>query len=156
MKNISNIKLFVCDFDGIFTDGKLTVFSDGKTCKKIDYKDIMAISNILKKDIIFAIISGEKSSAIDVLKEKFPKIKTFQNERKKLQILQSLLEKYDINPENVVYMGDDINDIDCLSIVGYPITVPDAHDKVKNVKNIHITLKSGGNGAVREVADLIL
>mgnify|MGYP006347661455 CR=1 FL=1 len=59
-----NIKLFICDFDGIFTDGKLTVYSDGKTSKVIDYKDIMAIANLLKKNIKFAIISGEKSSAM--------------------------------------------------------------------------------------------
>ena len=63
-----NIKLFICDFDGIFTDGKLTVYSDGKTSKVIDYKDIMAIANLLKRNIKFAIISGEKSSAIDILK----------------------------------------------------------------------------------------
>ena len=77
-----NIKLVVSDFDGIFTDGKLEIFSDGKTSKKIDYKDIMGIAIILKKGINFAIISGEKSFAIDILKEKFPNIDVFQNERK--------------------------------------------------------------------------
>ena len=78
-----NIKLIVSDFDGIFTDGMLEVFSDGRTSKKISYRDIMAISVILKKGIKFAILSGEKSSAIDIIKEKFPQIDSFQNERNK-------------------------------------------------------------------------
>jgi 3-deoxy-D-manno-octulosonate 8-phosphate phosphatase (KDO 8-P phosphatase) len=150
------IKLFVCDFDGIFTDGKLVVYSDGRTSKTIDYRDIMAIANLLKNDIKFAIISGEKSVAIDILKEKFPSIDVFQNERKKIDILKKLSEKYAINNENILYMGDDINDIACLSIVGYPVTVINAHDKVKELPNIYITKNHGGSGAVREVTDCIL
>ena len=160
MKNLKlnkeNIKIFICDFDGIFTDGKLTVYSDGKTSKNIDYKDIMAIANLLKNDIKFAIISGEKSYAIDILKEKFPAIDTFQNERNKIQVLKSLLEQYNIKPENTLYMGDDINDIACLNFVSYPITVQDAHQKVKCIENIFVTSNKGGCGAVREVVDSIL
>lgn len=154
--NKENIKMFVCDFDGIFTDGKLTVYSDGKTSKNIDYKDIMAIANLLKQGIKFVIISGEKSKAIDILKEKFSSIDIFQNERNKIQVLKSLLEKYNLKPENTVYMGDDINDIECLNYVLCPVTVENAHIKVKNVRNIYITHNKGGQGAVREVADYLI
>lgn len=150
-----NIKLIVSDFDGIFTDGKLEVFSDGKTSKKIDYKDIMGIAIILKKGINFAIISGEKSPAIDILKEKFPQIDTFQNERNKINVLNSLIEKYNISPDNVIYLGDDINDIKCLELAKYSVTVPEAHATVKNLNNIYVTKSSCGNGAFREVTDLI-
>ncbi len=150
------IKIVVSDFDGIFTDGKLTVYSDGRTSKVIDYKDIMAIANILKKGIKFAIISGEISAAIDEVKKKFPMIDTFQNERKKINVLISLLEKYDLKPENAMYLGDDINDIECLKLVKYPVTVSNAHDEVKRIENIYITSNSGGNGAFREITDYIL
>lgn len=151
-----NIELIVSDFDGIFTDGKLEVFSDGRTSKKIDYKDIMGIAIIVKKGIKFAVISGEKSAAIDIIKEKFPCVDTFQNERNKIKVLKSLLEKYNTNPQNVIYLGDDINDIECLNYVGYPVSVPDAHKKVKEISGIHITNCNSGNGAFREVADSIL
>lgn len=151
-----NIELVVSDFDGIFTDGKLEVFSDGRTSKKIDYKDIMGIAIIVKKGIKFAVISGEKSVAIDIIKEKFSMVDTFQNERNKIKVLKDLLEKYNINKENVIYLGDDINDIECLNYVGYPVTVSDAHQKVKEVEDIYITQKSGGNGAFREIVDSIL
>ncbi len=151
-----NIKLFVSDFDGIFTDGMLEVFSDGRTSKKISYRDIMAISIILKKGIKFAILSGEKSCAIDIIKEKFPVIDSFQNERNKINILKSLMEKYNISTENVLYIGDDINDIDCLKIAGFPFTASDAHPNVKNLENINITNAKGGHGVIREIADSIL
>ena len=154
--NFKNIKLVVSDFDGIFTDGKLQIFSDGRTSKIIDYKDIMAISIILKKNVNFAVLSGETSSAIDILKNKFPIIDTFQNERNKINILKSLIKKYNTSPENTVYIGDDINDIECLEYVKYPVTVPNAHYKVKIIKNIIVTNNSGGSGAVREIADLLL
>lgn len=151
-----DIKIFISDFDGIFTDGRLTVYSDGSTSKVISYKDIMAVANLLKRGIGFAIISGEKSRAIDILKEKFPSIDVFQNERNKIQILKSLLKKYNLTPENTIYMGDDINDIDCLNYVKFPVTVNDAHEDVKKIPNIFITKNNGGCTAVREIADLIL
>ena len=151
-----DIKMLVCDFDGIFTDGKLTIYSDGKTSKTIDYKDIMAIANLIKRNIKFAIISGENSVAIDILQKKFPSIETFQNERNKIKILKDLLKKHNLLPENILYMGDDINDIDCLNYISFPVTVANAHSKVKNIKNIFITTNNGGQGAVREVVDFIL
>ena len=152
----NKIKMVVSDFDGVFTDGKLTIYSNGTTSKNIDYKDIMAIANILKQGIHFAIISGETSSAIDVLKSKFPQIDTFQNERKKINILTSLMEKYNLTNENVLYIGDDINDIECLNFVKYPATVQDAHNSVKQIKEIFIASKNGGCGAFREIMDSIL
>ncbi len=151
-----NIKLFVSDFDGVFTDGKLTVYSDGSTSKKLDYKDIMAIANLLKADIRVAVISGETSKAIDTLKEKFPSIEIFQNIRNKMEILQSLLDKYGLSKENVIYVGDDINDIKCLEFVSAAFTVNNAHKKVKELKNINITIQNGGEGAIREIADLLI
>lgn len=152
---MNNIKLVVSDFDGIFTDGKLTVYSDGKTSKNIDYQDIMAIAILIKKGIKFAILSGEKSQAIDILKEKFPVIDTFQNERNKLNILNTLLEKYNISKDETMYLGDDINDIKCLEYVAFPITVPNAHKTVKEIQKIKITCHEGGNGAFREAVDMI-
>ncbi len=155
LKN-SDIKLVVSDFDGIFTDGKLTVYSDGRTSKTVDYKDIMAIANIIKKGIKFVIISGETSSAIDEMQKKFPMIETFQNQRKKIEVLKGILEKYAITPEKTMYIGDDINDIECLQYVTFPATVHNAHTSVKELENIFISSKDGGDGAFREITDYIL
>lgn len=156
MRFEEDIKIIVSDFDGVFTDGKIEVFSDGSTSKKMDYKDIMAIALILRKGIKFAIISGEKSAAIDKLKDNFPQIDVFQGERKKINILKSILEKYAISPENSIYIGDDVNDIDCLTYTKNPVTVKNAHKTIKEIPNIQITENIGGNGAFREVTDSIL
>lgn len=154
-KKFENIEIVVCDFDGIFTDGKLEVYSDGRTSKKVDYYDIMGIAILLKRGIKFAIISGEKSAAIDIIKSKFPQVDAFQNERNKIEVYKFLLSKYNIEAKNSIYMGDDINDIQCLSLSGNPVSVPNAHKKVKEIENIHITERTGGNGAFREVTDSI-
>lgn len=152
---MENVKLLVSDFDGIFTDGKLTVYSDGRTSKVVDYKDIMGIAVVLKKGVDFAIISGEHSEAIDYIASKFPGVKTFQNIRKKIDILKQLEAEFGITSENIVYIGDDINDTECLKYVKYPFTVNNAYEEVKNTEGIRITRKNGGEGAFREVADLI-
>ena len=151
-----DIKLVVSDFDGIFTDGKLEVYSDGTTSKKLDYKDIMGIANILKKGVKFAIISGETSQAITAIKKFFPQIDTSESIRNKLEVFKNLLEKYAISPENSMYFGDDINDLECLNYCGVPVTVANAHHSVKGVKNIIISEHTGGNGAFREITDYLL
>jgi len=156
MLESEKIKLIVSDFDGIFTDRKLTVYSDGRTSKTIDYTDIMGIANVLKKGIKFAVISGETSAAIDVIASKFPSVKTFQNERNKIEVLKKLVKECGIKAENVLYIGDDINDIECLKYAGYPYTVPEAHKSILEIPNINVTKNSCGAGAFREIADMIL
>ncbi len=156
MPENSNIKLIVSDFDGVFTDRKLTIYSDGKTSKVIDYTDIMAIAIVIKKGIKFAIISGEKSAAIDVLASKFPMIQTFQDERNKIKVLKNLAEQHSVKPEEILYIGDDINDLECLKYVGHAYTVADAHCSVKELSNINVTKCCGGTGAFREIADSVV
>ena len=151
-----DVKFVISDFDGIFTDGKIEIFSDGKTSKRVDYRDLMGLAVILKRGINFAIISGDTSVVIDLIKQKFPQIETFQNEHKKIDVLKSLIAKYGFSRDNVIYLGDDINDKDCLSYVKYPVTVQNAHESIKKIDGIYITKNVGGNGAFREVTDLIL
>ena len=123
----SSIKLIVTDFDGVLTDGSIYIHDDGTTSKKMSYKDLMGIFQAQKAGINIAIISGDKSKAIDCIKEKCPAIETFQNIRIKIDILKDLVDKYYLTPEEVVYIGDDINDLMCLETVKYKVTVPNAN-----------------------------
>ncbi|MBQ7449984.1 HAD hydrolase family protein [bacterium] len=152
----SSIKLIVTDFDGILTDGSIYVHEDGTTSKKLNYKDLMGIFQAIKSGINIAIISGDKSKAIDILKEKCPTIDTYQNIRIKIDILKDLVDKYYLTPDEVVYIGDDINDIICLETVKYKVTVPNANWQVKKIPDIQITQNNGGDGAFREVVDSII
>lgn len=157
MLEIKNkIKMIISDFDGVFTDGSITINHDGSTSKKISFLDIMAVSMLIKNGYKFAIISGEKSSAIDYLANKFDIQDVYQDIRQKAPVLQSLMEKYSLKSYEVAYIGDDFNDIDSLNSVDNRFTVPNANFRVKNVPNIQITQARGGDGAFRELVDSIL
>ena len=152
----SSIKLIVTDFDGILTDGTISVDDNMIASKKMSYKDLMGIFQAVKNGINIAIISGETSKAIDYLKMKCPAIEAYQGIRIKIDILKELVSKYYLTPDEVVYIGDDINDIMCLEAVKYKVSVPNANWQVKQVPGIQITLNNGGDGAFREVVDSII
>ena len=152
----SSIKLIVTDFDGVLSDGKISVDDNLVTSKTMSYKDLMGIFQAIKAGINIAIISGENSKAIDYLKMKCPTIEAYQGIRIKIDVLKQLVEKYYLSPEEVVYIGDDVNDIMCLEAVKYKVTVPNANWQVKNVLGIQMTQNFGGDGAFREVVDSII
>ena len=157
MLEIKNrIKMVVSDFDGIFTDGTITINHDGSSSKTLSYLDIMAVSMLIKNGYKFAIISGEKSAAIDYLANKFDIADVYQDIRQKAPVLQAIMAKYSLKSHEVAYIGDDFNDIDSLNSVENRFTVPNANFRVKNVSNIQITEAHGGNGAFRELVDSIL
>jgi len=148
----STIKLIISDFDGIFTDGSVLVFDDGKTAKRLDYADIMGIAVANKKGYEVIIISGENSPAIDFLKSKFPLLEAHQNIRKKKELVEEILAKRNLTFDNVLYLGDDVNDIDCLVCAKVKYTVENANYKLKEL-NIPVLKHKGGFGAFREAVD---
>lgn len=154
------IKLIASDFDGILTDGGLYLSADGYgSFKKVNYKDIMGISLWLKSGGKFAIISGDKSKAIDTLAEKFNLEDVYQGIgfHQKHEILNEIMKKYSLSNEEICYIGDDINDIKALQLAKTAVGVPDGNYKLKKeVEHLIITESKGGFGVVREVVDSIL
>jgi len=152
-----NIKLIATDFDGVLTDGYVFYSSDSdEEIKRISFKDIMGISLAIKNGYKVAIISGEKNKIIDKLANKFCLEDVHQGIKDKFASLKSIAEKYKLSPEEICFIGDDINDISALKWAGTAITVPEANYKVKNIANIIITDALAGNGAFREVIDSLL
>lgn len=152
----SNIKMIVTDFDGIFTDNGVFFLDENTKLKKISYKDIMGVSCAIKNGINVAIVSGEKSKEIDYLAKTFNLAEIHQGIRQKYSIFQEIKEKYNLSDEEIVYVGDDVNDLECLKSAKYAITVTDAHYKVKEIPHIQFTEANAGNGAFREVVDNII
>ncbi len=152
----NNIKIIVSDFDGIFTDNSVYILNEESKLKKLSYKDLMGVSIAVKNCLKVAIISGEKSKEIDYIAKKFGIDDIHQNIRTKLPVLQSIKEKYNFDYDEILYAGDDINDIDCLNFVKNAITVPEANYKVKELKHIQITGAHAGDGAFREIVDNIV
>ena len=77
-------------------------------------------------------------------------------QRKKIEVLKKLLDKYELSPKNAMYLGDDVNDIECLNYVKYPVTVNNAHSSIKELNGVFVTERCGGDGAFREVTDYLL
>lgn len=156
LKIPKTIKMIISDFDGIMTDNCIYIGDDLKISRKVNFKDIMGISLLKKAGIDLAFISGEKNPLIDFLAERFDLKEIHQNIRIKVDIIKSIVEKYNLKSEEFLYIGDDINDIDCLNFSHTKITVPNSTPAVKKIKDIQITKETGGNGAFREVIDCLL
>ena len=116
----------------------------------------MAISRLRRAgfDIIF--ISGEKNPIIDLIGEKFDMKESYQDIRKKIDVVKTIVTKRGLSKSEFLYMGDDINDRESLEFAQIRITVPNAVKSIKAIDDIQITDAEGGKGAFREVADCLL
>ncbi len=156
LKLPNTIKFVITDFDGICTDNCVYIDSKGEMSRKLNFKDIMGFSILKKRGYKVGIISGEKNSAIEKIRETFKIDEVHQDIRIKLDVIKSIIEKYNLKDEEFLYIGDDVNDYDSLCYVKYRITVPNAVKKIKNIEGIQITDNVGGDGAFREVVDAIV
>lgn len=152
----NTIKMVITDFDGVVTDNCVFIDENGGMSRKLNFKDIMGFSILKKNGFKIGIISGEANSAIEVIANKFNIEEVHQGIRNKLEILERIVDKYSLTDEEFIYIGDDVNDYDSLSRAKYPITVPNAVDKIKNLEKIQITNNQGGSGAFREVVDALV
>ena len=150
------IKFVITDFDGIVTDNCVYIDSCGEMTRKLNFKDVMAFSILRKKGYHIGIVSGEKNSAIEILAKKFNIEEVHQDIRIKFDVIKSIVERYQLKPEEFVYIGDDINDLDSLKYAKYAITVPDAVEQIKAIEGIQVTTSHGGNGAFREIVDSLV
>ena len=150
------IKFVITDFDGVVTDNCVYIGSDSEMTRRLNFKDVMAFSILRKNGFRIGIISGEKNSAIELIAKKFNVEEVHQGIRIKIDVLKSIVERYGLKEDEFVYIGDDINDIEALEYTKYAITVPDAVKKVKEINGIQVTTARGGEGAFREIVDVLI
>lgn len=146
-----DIKLIVFDFDGVFTDNTVFVFEDGREAVRCDRSDGLGLLKLRKQGIDMMILSTEANAVVSSRAMKLD-LYCIQNVPDKLGELTSIVAGKGIELSQVAYVGNDINDADCLKAVGLPITTNDAHPDVKNL-GAYVTKKKGGKGAVRELCD---
>lgn len=151
----NSIKMVITDFDGVVTDNCVYINEDFTMSRKLNFKDVMGFSILKKNGFDIAIISGEKNSAIETMAKKFNIVEIHQNIRVKIDVLKSIIEKYNLSSEEYVYIGDDVNDLECLRYAKYKITVPHAPVKLKEIDGIQVTKSAAGDGAFREAADCL-
>lgn len=150
---IKNIKMMVYDFDGVMTDNRVLLAEDGKESVFVNRVDGLAVSAIRKLGIKQIIISTEKNKVVKARADKL-KIGMIQSVNDKRKVLSNYLKLKSINPRNVVYIGNDLNDLPAMNLVGWPIAPSDACREVKSIAKIVLN-KKGGQGVIREVFDIL-
>ena len=152
---MENIKAVALDVDGVLTDSTFIWGNNGEEYKKFSFTDVMGISLASKAGIVFALISGEESSLVDRFAQKLKIVNVYKGTKDKAQALIAFAEKNRLKLREICFMGDDINDLSALKLAGLSVAPSNAHVSVKSAVKL-VTTKSGGNGAVRELIDLIL
>ena len=150
-----DIKAIALDVDGVLTDGTVIWGQNGEEFKKFSFKDIMGISLASRAGLLFTLISGEDNILIDRFAEKMRITDISKGCKDKAAALISFSQRNNIDMCHICYMGDDINDLAALELAGYSAAPSNANDIVKK-KVDYIAVNEGGNGAVRELLDLIL
>ncbi len=150
----SNVKLLVLDFDGVMTNNKVIVDENGKESIICNRSDGMGVEMIKNKGIDVIVISKEVNKVVKARCDKL-NVPCVHGVDDKLSILKKELNNRSLQPEDVCYIGNDVNDIECLKYVGIGIAVNDAFPEVKKVAKV-VTKKNGGEGAVREIIDNII
>ena len=153
--DFKKIKLLILDVDGIMTDGTFFMSNSGDVFKRFNVLDGYGVKYALQKGLQIAIISGGTYECV-IRRSKELGIKhLFMGEEDKLAVYNEKLKPlFNFKNEEVAFMADDVYDMPLMKAVGVSITVPNAHEEVKKMAK-HITSRSGGTGAVREVIDLI-
>ncbi|MBW8348425.1 HAD-IIIA family hydrolase [Bacillus sp. IITD106] len=150
-----DIKLIALDVDGVLTDGKIFIGSNGIEYKSFNVKDGMGISLARYTGIKIAFITGKRSESVNIRSKELNVDFLFEGIRNKKAVLLNLVSALNIQMQNVFYMGDDINDLSVIHQVGFSAAPNDAVEIVKN--SVHFTSQfNGGEGAVREAIDHIL
>jgi YrbI family 3-deoxy-D-manno-octulosonate 8-phosphate phosphatase len=148
------IDLVVFDFDGVMTDNSVFVTEAGDESVRVNRGDGWGIAQLRRAGIEMLILSTEEHPVVTAraLKLKLPCLQGIVD---KGAALAEELERREVNPRNVVYLGNDANDLGCFSLVGLPVAVADSHPEALAAA-AHVLRHRGGNGAVRELCDLIL
>lgn len=154
MELAAGIRLAVFDFDGVFTDNRVLVHQDGTESVFCNRSDGLGLGMLVKDGVEAMVLSKEKNPVVSARCKKLslPCIQACDNKR---EMLLKISSEKNIPLSEISYMGNDLNDIECLEIVGLPVCVADAYPEVK-VYAKWITDTKGGYGAVREFCDLVL
>jgi len=157
-KPSKTIKLFATDVDGVLTDAGMYYDNNGNELKKFNTHDGMAFKILKEKGIFTAMITSEKTNIVKLRASKLQVDYLFQGVKggEKLEVLKKICIEKNMSLSEVAYIGDDINDYNVLSSVGFPACPMNAITNIKNIEGITHLSKSGGDGAVREFVELLL
>jgi 3-deoxy-D-manno-octulosonate 8-phosphate phosphatase (KDO 8-P phosphatase) len=149
------VAFLLLDVDGVLTDGRVTFTSDGNEVKSFHIHDGHGIKQLCRAGIEVGILSGRQSPIVDRRANELGISEVHQGAADKMIVYEALLARRKFRDEDVAYVGDDIPDLPVMRRVGFAVAVRNGHDAVKRSAH-YTTIRRGGEGAVREVCDLLL
>jgi len=155
LENFKSVKAFVFDIDGVLASDTLLILEGGALTRNMNSKDGHSLRMAVKKGYPVAVISGSDSEAVKIRLSKLGVKDIFLQVADKKQKLQEYISQTGLNPETILYMGDDIPDYSCLKMVGMPCCPANAAIEIKQIAK-YISPLDGGNGCVRDVIEKVL
>ena len=151
---VNQIILIIFDFDGVMTDNRVLVFEDGREAVFCNRADGQGISLLRRDGLKMLILSTETNAVVTARAAKLG-IDVVQSCSDKRAAVVEIMQQHRVTPDQVMFVGNDVNDLDAMKSVGWPVAPSDAHASVLAIAR-HVTKARGGEGVVREVADLVL
>jgi len=155
-KKATKIKLVLTDNDGVLTDTGVYYSEKGEELKRFSIRDGMGVERL--RDLVMiptGIITGELSGTVKKRAEKLQITELYLGIKEKHKIFRDILAKNKLKPENIAFIGDDMNDYELLKLVGFSAAPSDAIEEIKKIVD-YVCTNKGGNGAFREFAELII
>jgi len=149
------IKLLICDVDGVFSDGLIYMGNQGEELKTFHTRDGYGVKSLMNAGVEIAIITGRQSQIVENRMRALGISLIYQGQDDKVKAYQDICSKLNISAQQTGYIGDDLIDWPVMEQVGLKVCVADGHPLLAQRANYVTTIK-GGHGAVREVCDLIL
>jgi YrbI family 3-deoxy-D-manno-octulosonate 8-phosphate phosphatase len=151
----NDIRAVIFDFDGVMTDDAVFILSTGEEAVRASRSDGMGISRLKRETSIRTLVlSTERNPVVEKRCAKL-QMECLQGIDDKPAVLDTWLSDAAIDRAHVVYMGNDLNDLECMSMVGFSVAPADAHPTIRKIANL-VTTRRGGDGAVRELCELLI
>jgi len=152
---LRRVRMLIMDVDGVLTDAGMYYSETGDELKKFNTRDGHGITLLHAAGVLTAIVTRERTAIVTRRAQKLKIQECHQGILDKLPVVQDLLARHSLSAAQACYIGDDVGDLEAMRHVGLPVAVADAMPPIKKVAK-YITTKKGGEGAVREICDLIL
>ncbi|MFD2567849.1 KdsC family phosphatase [Pseudotenacibaculum haliotis] len=152
---LANINTLIFDVDGVLTNGIVTIMPDGQLVRQMNIKDGYALKTAVDAGLNVCIISGGKNEGVRIRLQNLGIKDIYLGAHDKIEKYHELTDMYNLQPENVLYMGDDIPDVPVMKLVGLPCCPNDAVSEIQHISK-YISDKKGGEGCVRDIIEQIL
>lgn len=154
-EKLNRVKTFLFDIDGVITNGQILVFENGEIVRNMNSKDSYALQLAVKKGYRIAIISGSRSEAIKKVLTNLGVQDVYLNQADKLECFKDYIASYQLNEEEILYMGDDLPDYDVMKRVGVAACPSNAAHEIKSIC-VYISNRKGGEACVRDVIEQVM